>query len=189
MAGPGPDHTPETVGNGRTGRRASRAGIRTGPQWGRLVLLAALCALVYYISYDHGQASLRPRLEERERQALEERDRLVGEIIRLQAQLSRCLGGPGEPEQADTARIPLKVNQSKTLFDGRLVLSVPALDSEAGWARVRVNLVNEDILLTEDLAVGGSLRFSLGGRDWAVVAAGLTLTTVNLNLMEIKKER
>ena len=107
-------------------------------------------------------------------------------MIRLRAQLSRCLEGAGEPEPV--GRIPLKVNQSRTLLGGRLVISLLALDSEAGWARVRVNLVNEERLLTEDLELGGSLRFSLGGRDWSVTAAGLTLTAANLNLVEIKKE-
>jgi hypothetical protein len=83
-------------------------------------------------------------------------------------------------------RKALKANQSKTIFDGRLVLSVLALDSEAGRVLVQLNFVRENRQMTEELAVGGSLGFSLGGRDWAVVAAGLTLTTANLTLMEIK---
>ena len=52
--------------------------VRGGLQWGRIILLAALCALVYYLSYDHGRASLRPRLEEQERRAQIEKDQLIG---------------------------------------------------------------------------------------------------------------
>jgi len=156
-------------------------------RWWRGVLLVALCALAYYLSYDHGRESLRPRLEDQERRFLEERDRLTLELGRLEAQLARCLAPPAEADRtAGPARIALRVNQSRTLFDGRLVLSVLALDSEAGRVLVQLNFVRENRQLTEELAVGGSLGFSLGGRDWAVVAAGLTLTTANLNLLEIK---
>jgi hypothetical protein len=155
-------------------------------RWWRAVLLVALCALAYYISFDHGRESLRPRLDDQERRFLEERDRLTEELRQLSAQLARCLAAPAEADLADVGRIALKVNQSKTIFDGRLVLSVLALDSEAGRVLVQLNFVRENRQLTEELAVGGSIGFSLGGRDWAVVAAGLTLTTANLTLMEIK---
>jgi len=156
--------------------------------WWRAALLVALCALAYYVSFDHGRESLRPRLEDQERRFQEERDRLTAELGRLEAQLARCLAPP--PAETDRAaalgRIALKANQSKTLFDGRLVLSVLSLDSEAGRVMVQLNFVRENRQVTEDLAVGGSLAFSLGGRDWAVVAASLTLTTANLNILEIK---
>lgn len=156
-------------------------------RWWRGALLVALCALAYYVSFDQGRESLRPRLEDQERRFLEERDRLTMELGRLEAQLARCLAAPAETDRpAGLGRIALKVNQSKTLFDGRLILSVLALDSEAGRVLVQLNFVRENRRLTEDLAVGDSLGFSLGGRDWAVVAAGLTLTTANLNLLEIK---
>jgi len=137
------------------------------------------------MSFDQGRDSLRPRLADQERRFQEERERLTMELGRLEAQLARCLAAPAETDRG-LGRIALKVNQSKTLFDGRLILSVLALDSEAGRVLVQLNFVRENRLLTEDLAVGGSLGFSLGGRDWAVVAAGLTLTTANLNLLEIK---
>jgi len=156
-------------------------------RWWRGVLLVALCVLAYYLSFDHGRESLRPRLEGQERRFLEERDRLTMEVGRLEAQLARCLAAPAETDRAaGLGRIALKVNQSKTLFDGRLILSVLALDSDAGRVMVQLNFVRENRQLTEDLAVGGSLGFSLGGREWAVVAAGLTLTTANLNILEIK---
>jgi hypothetical protein len=156
-------------------------------RWWRGVLLVALCALTYYISFDHGRESLRPRLEDQERRFLDEQDRLTEKLARLEAQLARCLTAPAEADRTPgLGRIALKVNQSKTVFDGRLVLSVLALDSEAGRVLVQLNFVRENRQVTEELAVGGSLGFSLGGRDWAVVASGLTLTTANLNLLEIK---
>jgi hypothetical protein len=157
-------------------------------RWWRGVLLVALCALAYYISFDHGRESMRPRLDDQERRFLEDQDRLIEKLARLEAQLARCLAAPAETDRTATGlgRIALKVNQSKTIFDGRLVLSVLALDSEAGRVLVQLNFVRENRQVTEELAVGGSLGFSLGGRDWAVVAAGLTLTTANLNLLEIK---
>ena len=157
----------------------------SGSRWWRGVLLAALCALVYYVSYDHGRDSQRPRLEEQERRFLEERNRLWGELVNLEARLARCLAAPDE-EEATVGRLGLRVNQSRTLFDGRLVLSVLALDSEAGRVLVQLNFLREGRQAAEELAVGGSLGFSLGGRDWAVVVDSLTLTTANLKLVEIK---
>jgi hypothetical protein len=158
-------------------------------RWWRGILLAALCALVYFVSYDHGRQSLRPRLAEQEQLFREERDRLVGEFLRLQGELTNCLAAaPAGAGQTGPIRIPLKVNQSRTIFDGRLILSVLDIDNEAGRARVQLNFMRENRQVVEDLAVGGSLGFSLGDRDWAVVVAGLTLTTANLNLMEIKSD-
>jgi len=163
-----------------------QARLSQGRVW-RGILLAALCALAYYISFDHGRDSLRPRLADQERRFQEEQDRLTAEVGRLSAQLARCLAAPAETDRlTGLGRIALKVNQSRTLFDGRLILSVLALDNEAGRVMVQLNFVRENRLVTEELAVGGSLGFSLGGRDWAVAATGLTLTTANLNLLEIK---
>lgn len=158
-------------------------------RWWRGILLVLLCASVYCVSFDHGRESQRGlqrlRLEEQERRFQE----LAGELLLLKAQLANCQAAPAETGgQAGLGRIALKANQSRTLFDGRLLLSVTALDSEAGRAQVQLNFVRENRQAGEELAVGGSIAFSLGGRDWAVVLTGLTLTTANLNLMEIKSE-
>jgi hypothetical protein len=102
--------------------------------------------------------------------------------------LDRCLA-PAEAARPAPPRLPpLRVNQIITIFEGRLVLSVLDIDSEARRVRVRLNFVREDRQVDEDLAVGDSYGFRLGGRDWSLVAAGLTLTTANLNLMEIKSD-
>jgi len=154
-------------------------------RWWRGALLVALCALAYYICFDQGRDSLRPRLADQERRFQEEREQLTLELRRLEAQLARCLSPPAETDRTTSLRIALRVNHSKTLFDG-LVLSVLDLDSEAGRVRVQLNFVRESRQVTEDLAAGGSLGFSLGGRDWALVVAGLTLTTANFNILEIK---
>ena len=155
-------------------------------RWWRGVLLALLCALVYYVSFDHGRESQRPRLEGQERRFREERDRLLEEMVRLEARLARCLAVPAEAGQANVGRVALRGNQSRTLFDGRLVLSVLDIDSEAGRVLIQLNFLRENRQTAEELAVGDSLGFNIGGREWAVVVAGLTLTTANLNLMEIK---
>ena len=152
----------------------------------RGVLLVVLCALVYYISFDHGRESQRPRLEAQERRFQEERGRLMAEVARLEARLAGCLAAPSDSGQ--TGRIPLKANQSRTLFDGRLVLSVQDFDHNAGWVLIQLNFVRENRQMTKELTVGDSFGFRLGGRDWAVVLAELTLSTANLNLMEIKSD-
>ena len=157
-------------------------------RWWRGMLLAVLCALVYYVSYDHGRESLKFRLKEQESRFQEEQDRLLLEIRRVRDQLSDCLAAQGGAEPAGAIRVALRTNQSQTLFDNQLTLSVLDLDSEAGQVRVQLNFLLENRLVIGELAVGGSLRFSLGGRDWAVVVNGLTLTTANLNLMEIKSD-
>jgi hypothetical protein len=122
---------------------------------------------------------------EQERRFREENSRLLEDLRQMEARLARCLAPPAEA-QTGVGRIALKANQSRTLFEGRLILSVLAIDSEAGRVMVQLNFVRENRQVAKELAAGGSLGFSLGDRDWAVVVAGLTLTTANLNLMEIK---
>jgi hypothetical protein len=162
----------------------NQARLSQSRRW-RGVLLVVLCALVYYVSYDHGRESPRPRLEAQERRFQEERGRMMEERARLEAQLARCQAAPADSGQTNPGRIALKLNQSRTLFDGRLVLSVQDIDREAGRVLIQLNFVREKRQMVEDLTVGDNLGFRLGGRDWAVVVAGLTLTTANLNLMEI----
>ena len=154
----------------------------------RGVLLAVLCALAYFVSFDHGRDSLRPRISELDRQKeelREETDRLRAELVRLSARLADCPTAPADSGQ-QPGRISLKANQSKTLFGNRLLLYVPDIDRESGRVFVQLNFVPDNRQISEELTVGGSLPFSLDGRDWALVVAGLTLTTANFNLMEIK---
>jgi len=157
-------------------------------RYGRGILLVALCALVYYVSFDHGRESQRrsqrPQVEEQERRFQE----LALELRLIKAQLDACQAAPTEGGPTSLGRIALKANQSRTIFDGRLILSLLALDSETSRALLQFNFVREDHQTSEELAVGGSYTFSLGGRSWAVVLSGLTLTTANLTLMEIKSD-
>jgi hypothetical protein len=159
---------------------------KTGALW-RGLALVVLCGLVYYFSYDHGRESMLPKLDALSRQATEELSARRQEIQRLRSLLARCEAGDG-PAAESPGRIPLKVNQSKTLFGGRLVISLLSVESGATAARIQLNFIQEGHLTAQDLAVGASLHFSLGDRDWAVVLGALTLTTASLNLIEIKPE-
>ncbi|MDR1043558.1 MAG: hypothetical protein LBP33_00345 [Candidatus Adiutrix sp.] len=153
----------------------------------RSAALIVLCGLVYFFSYDHGRQSLKPpleRLEAYRQEASLELENQRREILRLQAALAEC------DVQNDLApsldRIPLKVNQSRILFGGRLVLTLLKVDSAESRAAVQLNFIEEERLVTRELAAGGSLRFALDGRDWAVVISALSLSTANLNLVELR---
>ena len=153
----------------------------------RSAALIVLCGLVYFFSYEQGRQSLKPSLEKLEAYRQEAGLELTNqrrEILRLQAALADCDIQNSQTPSLD--RIPLKVNQSRILFGGRLVLTLLKVESSESRAVVQLNFIEEERLVTQELAAGGSLRFSLDGRSWAVVISSLSLSTANLNLVELR---
>jgi len=146
-----------------------------------------LCALVYLFSYDHGRQSVLPRLEAVEKQAVAELDNQRREIVRLQAALAECGRNVAAGETPSVDRFPLRVNQSKILFGGRLVVTLLNVDSGENKARVQLNFIEQERLAAEDLMAGGSLRFTMDSQNWAVVVSALSISTANLNLVELKE--
>lgn len=154
----------------------------------RSAALAFLCLLVYYFSYDHGRQSMRPKLEAVEKQAIAELSLQRREIVRLQAALAECGRDAPADEPLPLNRFPLKINESKILFGGRLVVTLLEVDNPENKARIQLNFIEQERLLAKDLIAGGSLRFAMDGRSWAVVVSALSLSTANLNLVELKND-
>lgn len=160
--------------------------VRGDKIWRSLAIIV-LCLLVYYFSYDQGRQSMVFSQKSFAKQAANELENQSREIMRLQAALSACgRTVPGE-ETPSVKRFPLRVNQSKIIFDGRLVVTLLELDHDDNKARIQLNFIEEERLAVENLVAGGSLRFSLDGHNWAVVASALSLSTATLNLVELKE--
>ncbi|MDR2947479.1 MAG: hypothetical protein LBV79_12145 [Candidatus Adiutrix sp.] len=165
-----------------------------GDKFWRSAALLILCALVYYISYDQGREAVQGRLLEAEarlaaveKQAAADLENQRREIIRLQSALTeRNRQESGDAPSVD--RLPLRVNQSRILFGGRLVVTLLRVDSENDLARIQVNFIEEEQLAAENLPAGGSLRFTMDGQNWALVVSALTLSTATLNLVELKSD-
>ncbi len=143
--------------------------------WRGLALLV-LCALVYYFSYDHGRQEVLPRLEA----ARSELRIQQQHILHLRNQLEECQGLRQLPTQE---AITLKTKQSRFLFGQRLVLTL--LDVTEDGARIQLNFIEAGELLTKTLAAGASFNFRLDQKEWALVAANLTFSTANFNLIMI----
>lgn len=156
-----------------------------GDKFWRSAALLFLCALVYYFSYDHGRKSVLPSLEALKTETVQELENQRLEILRLRAALAECdLKTAEQPPSLD--RLPLRVNQSKILFNGRLVVALLKVENTEGTAVVQLNFVEEGRIVVEELATGGSLRFDMDGQNWAIVLSALQISSANLNLVELK---
>ncbi len=173
------------------GRRTEKP-VRGDKIW-RSAALLLLCVLVYHFSYDQGRQSSAIRLEALRREAETEAQVQRREILRLRAALAECdrkkAAPAAAPETPPLDRIPLKTNQSRILFGGRLVITLLAVESADNRASVQLNFIDEERLLAAELAAGGSLKFTLDGRPWAVVVSALGLSTATLNLVELKDQQ
>lgn len=162
-----------------------------GDKLWRTAALILLCGLVYYFSYDHGRQEMERRMESISRQALEELELQRDEIVRLRKLLSECRDGgsdtPAVPP-GSIERFTLRANQSRIVFDGRLVVTLLKVESADNKALVQLNFIDEERLVSEELMAGGAFRFKLEDRAWALVLGGLSMSSVSLNLMEIKNE-
>ncbi len=145
-----------------------------------------LCGLVYFFSYDHGRRSISPQFENYkiEAAALLNDQRL--EILNLHAALAGCQAQV-TPDSASADRLALRINQSRLLFNGRVVLTLLRVDSADSKALVQLNFIEEGCLVQEELQAGGSLRFTQDGSSWAVVVSSLALSSANFNLVELKE--
>jgi len=159
-----------------------------GDKFWRSAALVVLCALVYYFSYDQGRQAAEMQLQTDIKQSIAELDNQRREIVRLQAALSECGRNASTGETPSLDRIPLRVNQSRILFGGRLVVTLLKVDSGENKARIQLNFIEQERLVAEDLMAGGSLRFTMNEQNWAMVVSALSISTANLNLVELKND-
>lgn len=160
-----------------------------GDKFWRTAALVLLCGLVYFFSYDHGRKEAERKVEAVRRQAAADLELQRQEIIRLQNLLKECRNDSEEgPRTGAMERITLRVNQSRIFFEGRLVLTLLKVESAESRALVQLNFIDDERVTAEEIMAGGAIRFELDGRNWALVLSGLSLSSVNLNLMELNAE-
>lgn len=149
-------------------------------------LLIVLCSLVYLLSYDQGRQSLRPEVEESRRERALETEARDREIRRLRETLAACEERTAARDEP-LDRLTLRVHQSRLLFNGRLVVTLLEADRPGNLATLQFNFIQEEELLLKKLAAGGSFRFKLDGRNWALVVGTLSTASAGLNLVELKE--
>ncbi|MBF0531182.1 MAG: hypothetical protein HQK55_18325, partial [Deltaproteobacteria bacterium] len=143
----------------------------------RLAALIILCALVYYFSFEQGRASqdqaillLEQKLMSKD-QVLEN---LSAELKQAKTKLAKCQPGAksetnaGSPDESG-GRITIRTGSSRTLFDGRLVLSCLDINQKDKKAWVQVNLVNQDRVISEAMGLGQSIKFALDEQNYNLV--------------------
>ncbi|MDR0881092.1 MAG: hypothetical protein LBP55_00895 [Candidatus Adiutrix sp.] len=155
---------------------ATGQAVRGDKLW-RSAALIVLCGLVYYFSYDHGRQSIR-------QEAVRETTNQRQEIFRLQSALLECTRLAAEAAGPPQNPLNLRAGQSRIIFSGRLVVTLLQVENTARRARVQLNFIEAGRLISEELPLGGSLRFSLGGHDWTLVVVSLGLSTAELHLLE-----
>ena len=157
----------------------------------RIVALIGLCALVYYFSFEQGRSSQDDR-SEHQREVLKAKDRVIQslalEIKQLKDRLveleqSGCPEAGAEAEAPGEGRVTIRLNASRIMFDGALVLTCLDIDRTRRMARLQVNLVREDRLVTEGVGLGKSLKFSLQNKAYTLILEQLHSSFVLVKLL------
>ncbi|MFH1091501.1 MAG: hypothetical protein V1742_08015 [Pseudomonadota bacterium] len=143
----------------------------------RIIAVIGLCALVYYFSFDQGRRDMQPQVESLQKTlALKERtiQAMAVEIQTLKLEVEKLRQG-GQRNQlapsADELGAPLTLRRgsSRVLFGDRLVLTCLEIDLVKNQAKVQINLVKENQVLTESIGLGKSFHFSLADQEFAII--------------------
>lgn len=171
---------------------------KSGDKIWRTVALLILCGLVYYFSYDQGRDAVRRDYNAVREEAGSELEAQRREITRLRSALAECVreaqpaAETSPPPPAPTAppaqveRLVLRAGQSRIIFDGQLVVTLLQVAGTENRVLIQLNFLEEERLIAESLASGGSLKFSLDNRNWALVASSMSISSATLNLVELK---
>ncbi|UQZ89061.1 hypothetical protein C4J81_07560 [Deltaproteobacteria bacterium Smac51] len=163
--------------------------------------LVILCGLVYYFSYDHGRDAINKDLASLRQEAAQELEVQRREIMRLRSALAECaqekmtasaaaapVSSPVETTPPPPVeRLVLRSGQSKIIFDGELVVTLLQVAGTENRALIQLNFLEEERLVTENIGSGGSMKFTLDNRNWALVASSMSISSATLNLVELKK--
>ena len=82
----------------------------------------------------------------------------------------------------------LRIDQSRILFDGRLVVTLLDLDITRNRAILQLNFIDEVRILTGELEVGKSFKFPLDGGQWALTVDEMSVSSAKMGLVEFKDE-
>ena len=157
----------------------------------RMMALIALCAMVWYFSYDQGRMAMKPRVEGLQK-ALDGKERIIQglsmEIRMLKEQMAeerRDNSNPDNGGEDVPDRLTIRQGASRILFDGRVLLTCLSIDRDEKKARLQINLVKDEKLMVEWVPLGQAMRYSLEGRAYAVVVEELHTSMVGLRIMTL----
>lgn len=145
----------------------------------RLAALIVLCALVYYFSFEQGRAdqeqnilALEQKLKAKD-QALEN---IAAELKQVKEKLAKCSSGnvvktdpPAAASDDSAGRIVIRAGASRTLFDGRLIVSCLDINPKDKRAWIKVNLIQEDRMFSEPMGLGQTLKFFMAGQNYHLI--------------------
>lgn len=142
----------------------------------RIIALICLCALVYYFSFDQGRIAQGPKMERLEK-TIEAKERVIesmaAEIKSLKEQLENARTERTDPAKAENGeeslKLTLRLQNSRLLFDERVVLSCLEIDRKNKEAKIQLNLVKEDVLITKTVGLGRSLIFELDKARYSLI--------------------
>jgi hypothetical protein len=160
----------------------------------RMLALIALSALVYYFSFSQGRDSVEPRLRLME-EALMAKERVIEKMaaeikhLKNEQESSSARPGTGELEFGAEDETPNSINirlhASRILFNENLVITCLDIDRTESKARIQINLVREEKLLTQTISLGQGLRFDLGNTMYILILERLQASHVTVQLVRV----
>ena len=158
----------------------------------RMMALVALCAMVYYFSFDQGREAMKPTIAEwQDTVAAKNRiiEKMALEVDYLKQELAKARAGspgPGElPDDGGTDRVVLRTGTSRILFEARLVLTCLEIDRDNKTARLQINLVQDGKVLTETIGLGQNVNIGVNGQGYTLILEQIHSSFIVINLVRV----
>ena len=158
----------------------------------RIAALIALCALVYYFSFDQGREAMKPKLAELEGTVAAKNriiEKMAAEVSYLKEELTKARAssqGPEElPDDGAAARVVLRIGTSRILLEARLVLTCLQVDRDNKTTSLQINLVQDGKMRTETLGLGQNVTISVGGQGYTLILEQIHSSFIVVNLVRV----
>ena len=161
----------------------------------RMIALIALCAMVWYFSFDQGRLTQKNRLDELQK-ALAGKDRVIAklgaEIARLKDELKKAglderTGDPsGLPKGDMNLRITVRAEASRTLFDGRVVVSCLSIDRPGRRAEIQINMLEAERIVSDSVGLGKGVKFSFDGEEFILVLERIHPSQITAQIIKMR---
>jgi hypothetical protein len=144
--------------------------------------------MVWYFSFDQGRQTQKYRIEELGK-AVEAKDRIItrmaAEIARLKEQAVESPEGDSEKVSgpSEASRVTVRLDSSRTLLGGRLVVACLDIDQPGKKAVLRLNLLDRGAIVNETVGLGQAIRFSIGDRPMILVLEQIHASQVSVSIV------